>query len=159
MSLTHKLLEKTQLSVALVALLNQLLANVLDLKLSAKQAQWNAKGAGFIALHALFDEAGDSFDGYADNLAERIVQLGGTAQGTLQTVASQSNLSPYPEDIHDVSDHIRALCGSIAVQSDANLQAINTVEAAGDRITADLLIGISVGLDNYHRLLRSHFNT
>ncbi len=38
-----------------IELLNQQLADGLDLALQAKQAHWNVKGPNFIALHELFD--------------------------------------------------------------------------------------------------------
>lgn len=39
----------------LVQLLNEHLANAIDLQLQAKQARWNVRGPNFIALHELFD--------------------------------------------------------------------------------------------------------
>jgi starvation-inducible DNA-binding protein len=39
-----------------VALLNQRLADCIDLQTQSKQAHWNVKGPSFIALHRLFDE-------------------------------------------------------------------------------------------------------
>jgi DNA-binding ferritin-like protein len=49
----------------------------------AKQAHWNVKGPTFIALHKLFDEIVDAAEDYMDLIAERVVQLGGTAEGTI----------------------------------------------------------------------------
>ena len=43
----------------LVALLNQHLADTLDLHAQTKYAHWNVKGPGFISLHKLFDELAD----------------------------------------------------------------------------------------------------
>jgi starvation-inducible DNA-binding protein len=157
MALAQKMKE-IKLPDALIAPLNQLLVNTLDFKLSAKQAHWNVKGTNFIALHELFDKLSAEVDGYADMLAERAVQLGGTAQGTLQTVFSQTSLAAYPLDIHDSADHIRALTGSIALLADAHRQAINTATAAGDMVTADILTEITRGLDKQHWFIRSHLN-
>ncbi|HET8622664.1 MAG TPA: ferritin-like domain-containing protein, partial [Gemmatimonadales bacterium] len=39
-----------------VNLLNQRLADCIDLQTQCKQAHWNVKGSNFIALHKLFDE-------------------------------------------------------------------------------------------------------
>jgi hypothetical protein len=41
---------------AVIDLLNQQLADVLDLGLQTKQAHWNVKGPHFIGLHELFDK-------------------------------------------------------------------------------------------------------
>jgi starvation-inducible DNA-binding protein len=155
MSFAHKIKEKTQPDT-LTDLLNQLLANMIDFKLSAKQAHWNVKGENFISLHELFDKVSGEADGYADLLAERVVQLGGTAQGTLETVSEQSVLSPYPVDIHDGQEHVRALSGEISVLADAHRQAINTATDAGDMVTADLCTEVARGLDKLHWFVRSH---
>jgi len=41
--------------IELIALMNQRLADAVDLQLQMKQAHWNVKGPSFIALHQLFD--------------------------------------------------------------------------------------------------------
>jgi len=69
-----------------VALLNQRLADCIDLQTQCKQAHWNVKGPTFIALHKLFDEINEDVEGYVDLIAERVVQLGGIAEGTVGVV-------------------------------------------------------------------------
>src|SRR4030095_5083683 len=66
----------------LIKLLNKRLSDVIDLQTQMKQAHWNVKGPSFIALHELFDKINEDVEGYADTVAERIVQLGGVAEGT-----------------------------------------------------------------------------
>ena len=63
-------------------LLNARLADTIDLQLQAKQAHWNVKGPNFIALHELFDKVADAAEEASDMLAERLVALGGRAEGT-----------------------------------------------------------------------------
>ena len=72
---------------AMIELLNQQLADALDLGLQAKQAHWNVKGPAFIALHELFDEVAAKIGEAVDEIAERTVALGGIAEGTVQTIA------------------------------------------------------------------------
>ncbi len=60
-------------------LLNQRLADCIDLQTQCKHAHWNVKGPAFIALHKLFDEINEEVEEYVDLLAERIVQLGGSS--------------------------------------------------------------------------------
>ncbi len=81
-----------KLRVEAVGMLNQQLADALDLHLQAKQAHWNVKGPSFIALHELFDEVVEEFEEYADEIAERAVVLGGTAYGTVRVAAGRSRL-------------------------------------------------------------------
>jgi starvation-inducible DNA-binding protein len=46
----------------LTALLNQRLADAIDLQTQCKQAHWNVKGPSFIALHYIFDVINEEFD-------------------------------------------------------------------------------------------------
>src|SRR2546421_2851010 len=79
-------------------LLNNRLAEAIDLQTQVKQAHWNVKGPQFIALHKLFDEINDAVVEYVDLLAERVVQLGGTAEGTARVVAERSELPERSEE-------------------------------------------------------------
>ena len=66
--------------VALITILNQRLADAIDLQLQMKQAHWNVKGPDFFQLHILFDQlAGEVFP-FIDLVAERITALGGVAK-------------------------------------------------------------------------------
>src|SRR5512146_736469 len=92
-----------------IELLNQRLADCIDLQTQCKQAHWNVKGPAFIALHKLFDEINESVEEYVDLLAERVVQLGGIAEGTIGVVAERSNLSDYPIGLRTGEEHLAAL--------------------------------------------------
>src|SRR4029077_9578922 len=82
--------------IEVIALLNQRLAEAIDLQTQCKQAHWNVKGPTFIALHKLFDEITEDVEGYVDEIAERVVQLGGIAEGTVGAVEERSKLPDYP---------------------------------------------------------------
>ena len=71
------------------ALMNQRLADAVDLQLQMKQAHWNVKGPHFIGLHELFDQIDEAVEAYVDLIAERVVQLGGIAEGTVRVAAAR----------------------------------------------------------------------
>lgn len=100
----------------LAEILNQLLADAVDLKSQAKQAHWNVKGETFIALHELFDKVSSEMDGAMDEIAERIMQLGGSAHGTARTAAQKSRLKEYP-DVSGAKGHADALSSAMATFS------------------------------------------
>ena len=73
-----------------IDLLNARLADAIDLQSQTKQAHWNVKGPNFIALHELFDKINEDVEDNVDELAERVVQLGGVAEGTVRTAAKRA---------------------------------------------------------------------
>src|SRR6266700_7678229 len=85
-----------QLRLKLHVLASQNLADAVDLQMQIKQAHWNVKGPHFIGLHELFDQIDEAVESYVDLIAERIVQLGGIAEGTVRVAAERSRLEEYP---------------------------------------------------------------
>ena len=138
------------------ALLNQSLAYALDSQLAAKQAHWNVKGPQFIALHELFDKVHGVLAEAVDELAERCVQLGGQAQGTLQAVAKASSLKPYPAQISAGPDHVRALAERLAAFGAHLRKGIEASQALGDADTADLYTELSREADKYLWFVEAH---
>jgi starvation-inducible DNA-binding protein len=137
-------------------LLNARLAGAIDLYLQTKQAHWNVKGPSFIALHELFDKLGEELEGYIDDIAERVVALGGIAEGTLGAVSQRTKLAPYPLDISEGVAHVDALADAYAAFGKAVRKAIDDASKAGDADTSDLFTGISRGIDKGLWFLEAH---
>src|SRR5215216_148036 len=83
---------------ALIATLNDRLADGLDLHSQIKVAHWNVRGPQFPSLHPLFEQFATQLALHNDALAERAVTLGGIAAGTTRYVAKHSRLADYPAD-------------------------------------------------------------
>src|SRR6266478_3026715 len=132
---------------AMIALLNQQLADVLDLGLQAKQAHWNVKGPHFIGLHELFDKTAEELEEFTDGIAERAVELGGVALGTIQVVSKSSRLAAYPLDLASGRGHVAALSDALAKFGATTRAAIDTAGKADDADTADLFTEVSRGVD------------
>jgi starvation-inducible DNA-binding protein len=137
-------------------LLNERLADAIDLGAQTKHAHWNVKGPNFIALHELFDKVAENVEEHIDELAERITALGATAHGTIARAARSSSLKPYPEDITEGTAHVRALSAALADFGAKVRRGIDTTTSYGDAGTADLLTGISRDVDKHLWLLEAH---
>lgn len=61
----------------------------------AKSAHWNARGPLFLELHKLFGKISAALVEHNDNVAERIVTLGGDAVGTCRMVGLGTRLEDY----------------------------------------------------------------
>lgn len=141
---------------AMIDLLNARLADMLDLATIAKQAHWNVKGPHFQPLHALFDALTDEVRTHADEIAERAVQLGGTARGRTQDIAANSTLPAYPEDAISGGAHIAAIADRLATTTNAMRKAIDEADEAGDAVTADLFTGVARALDKQLWFVEAH---
>jgi len=147
---------KSNTKTSSIALLNARLADAIDLALLTKQAHWNIKGPQFIAVHEMLDQFRSDVDEHVDTIAERAVQLGGTALGTTQIVAKATTLPPYPTDIYKVKDHLVALIGHYGAVANAVRKAIDEASDAGDADTADIFTAFSRALDKQLWFLEAH---
>jgi starvation-inducible DNA-binding protein len=140
----------------IITMLQERLVDSIDLSMQAKQAHWNVKGPSFIALHELFDKVSEEAEGFVDLLAERIVQLGGIALGTLESVAQKSSLPVYSVVISSGKEHVAALSHALAAYGESVRNAIETANEMKDAGTADLLTEISRGTDKYLWFVEAH---
>jgi starvation-inducible DNA-binding protein len=140
----------------IVHLLNNRLADAIDLAAQAKQAHWNVKGPQFIALHKLFDEIHEAVTGYVDLIAERVVQLGGIAEGGVRMVAERSELMDYPRAIVDGMEHVDALAGALAAFGTRMRRAIDETADLADSNSADICTEISRGIDKWLWFVEAH---
>ena len=137
-------------------ILQDRLADSIDLQIQAKQAHWNVKGPNFIALHELFDKIAEESEEYPDLIAERIVQFGGIAEGTVQVVANRSSLSDYPLVLTTGHEHIEAFSRSLAVYGELIRGAIKQAVELDDPATADIFTQISRGVDKNLWFIEAH---
>lgn len=142
--------------VAVIALFNAQLADLIDLGLQAKQAHWNVKGPQFAALHALFDEAAGTLGELTDDVAERAVILGGVARGTAQVVAGNTRLAAYPLDAFAGAEHLWALSAALARFAQSSREAIGAAEALDDAGSVDVLTQVSLGVDTLLWKIEAH---
>jgi starvation-inducible DNA-binding protein len=142
-----------------VELLNHRLADCIDLQSQTKQAHWNVKGPHFIGLHKLFDEIYEATEEYIDLIAERVVQLGGIAEGTVRVCAKRSSLNEYPLVISSGDEHVEALSNVLAEFSGKAREAIEELDDLGDPDSMDILTDISRGIDKWLWFVEAHQQT
>jgi len=142
--------------IQLEGILQDRLADSIDLTIQAKQAHWNVKGPSFIALHELFDKIAEESEAYPDLIAERIVQFGGIAEGTIQVVDNRSSLPNYPLVLTTGQEHVEALAHSLAVYGELVRCAIKKASELDDPATADIFTEILRGVDKNLWFIEAH---
>jgi starvation-inducible DNA-binding protein len=114
------------------------------------------KGPAFIALHKLFDEINGAVAEYSDLLAERVVQLGGIAEGTAAIVAVRSALIDYPLTLSSGAEHVAALSDSLAAFGRSARIGIEEMNELEDAASADILTEIVRGADQWLWFVEAH---
>lgn len=142
--------------VELVGIVNQQLADTVDLYLQTKQAHWNVKGRDFYAVHKFFDDLAESIEEYIDELGERATMLGGIALGTTRMAAAYSTLPEFETSIVDSADCVQALIDRYAAYAASTRVAIERASELGDPTTEDLFTEISRVVDKDLYFLESH---
>lgn len=140
----------------LVSQLNQRLASAIDLQMQMKQAHWNVKGPHFIGLHELFDKVYESIADYVDLIAERIVQLGGVAEGTVRVAAERSQIDEYPLDITRGITHVEAVASALAAFGREVRIVADEATDVHDAETADILTEIARGVEKWLWMVDAH---
>jgi starvation-inducible DNA-binding protein len=96
-------------------------------------------------------------ESYVDLIAERIVQLGGTAEGTVRMAAGRSRLEEYPLFIADGHAHVKAVSKALSAFGHEARKTIDQTDELEDADTADIFTEISRGIDKWLWFVEAHF--
>jgi len=118
----------------LVELLRELVISETRLAIATREAHWNVTGPAFFSLHELFGQQYATLDGFIDDIAERVRQLGQGVSGS--PLMGATEISP------DADELLMRLS-----EKHQKLEALlrKTIALAQDRqdeATADLLTGV-----------------
>jgi len=130
-----------------IGVLQGCLTDSIDLYNTTRHAHWNVKGPQFHSLHELFQTFYETLEKDIDEVAERLVQLGGTAIGVSQHVPGHTRLEPYPIELRMGHEHVEQLLKRYGAVAKSTREGIETTDEAGDADTADLLTNVSQNLD------------
>jgi len=134
--------------------LNRQIANFSVLYVKLHHYHWYVQGASFFTLHAKFEELYEEAAGYVDELAERLLALGGQPVSRmadflkLATVKEASGHEDADAMVAEVADDFRKIAAELE-------EGIRAADQAGDDATADLLTGIRTSLDKHAWMLRA----
>lgn len=145
---------RAEASDKLRAHLQRVLVALVDLHVQGKQAHWNVTGRGFRDLHLQLDELVDVAREHSDTVAERLRALQAVPDGRTETVATTTDLSPYPAGLVSVEDTVDAIVERVAQTVEVARQVHDDVDAE-DPTTADLLHEIITDLEKQAWMISS----
>lgn len=139
-----------------IKILHKRLADAIDLQTQIKIAHWNVKGPRFIGLHELFDEVYEKVVEMVDDIAERLVALGGSTQENVQNVVKNTCLTPYPVEITGGIAHVKAVAKVLGEFSGKLYESLEKCAELGDPGTEDILTGMTTVVDQYIWFVEAH---
>jgi starvation-inducible DNA-binding protein len=139
---------------AIGAELQAVLVTLTDLSLAGKQAHWNLVGRLFHPLHLFLDELVDAWRKASDAVAERAVALGYQPDGRAATIAEGTILEQLPAGELLDSDVIAAFTAALTSAIGDTRERMDRLEDV-DAVTADLLHGIVMGLEENLWMIRA----
>ena len=93
--------------------LNGLLSNFQVYYQNLRGIHWNIKGKRFFDLHVKFEELYDDANMKVDEIAERILTLGGTPLHTFEDYVSQVKI-PVGKDVHQDEKAVKLIVDSLS---------------------------------------------
>lgn len=148
--MTTQLTSHTELQAAL----NRQTANWSLLGIKLHHYHWYVSGAQFFTLHEKFEELYNEAAGYVDELAERLLAIGGKPASTMKQYLELSRLQEARGG-ESAQEMTAELVRDFSV-IDGELQAaISEAEGLQDQPTADLLIGIRASIQKHMWMLNA----
>jgi len=134
---------------ALIAALNELLADSIVLAQKLHHYHWRVRGEGFYRLHARFEELYDRCGDLSDAFAERILMIGGAP---LASLAEALEAASVREDrsapaaramVENVRADLRAFLAKVRAAGDladaaADKGSAGVLDPAGDHLEKEL---------------------
>ncbi len=134
--------------------LNGLLADGIVFYQKLRHYHWDVQGEHFFRLHEKFEELYDKFNTINDDIAERMLALGGRPLGTLNEALEESSIKEDPSR-PDAPQMVTNLLSDLTQFERSFGDGIRLAEEANDYGTADLLTGFLRDLQKDAWMLRS----
>src|SRR5690625_413345 len=130
------------------------LVDLIDISLLGKQAHWNIYGPHFRSVHLHLDEVIDEVRTASDDVAERLVAIGGEPDGRAATVARSSEVGELPGGRLPVDKVVRQFEERLQAAADRIKATLPRIEEA-DPLSHDLLVGVATDLEKQAWMFRA----
>ncbi|HDH6714061.1 TPA: DNA starvation/stationary phase protection protein [Staphylococcus aureus] len=137
--------------------LNQQVANWTVAYTKLHNFHWYVKGPNFFSLHVKFEELYNEASQYVDELAERILAVGGNPVGTLTEYLEQSIVKEAAKG-YSAEQMVEELSQDFTNISKQLEKAIEIAGNAGDDVSEDMFIGMQTSVDKHNWMFKSYLS-
>lgn len=125
----------------LIKELNQLLSDLHLYYQNTRGAHWNIKGPRFFELHAKFEELYTGALGSIDEIAERILTIGGRPHHTLETYLETSSIASV-KDISNDEALVKIIVENLTSLISQENKVKEEASSVNDNETEDMMIAL-----------------
>lgn len=142
------------MSNRLAEALNKQLANWNVLFVKLHNYHWYVKGEQFFTLHSKFEELYNEAATYIDDLAERLLSIGGQPIATMKEYLAQASVQEATgqetaeEMVQNIAHDFDVMIGELK-------EGMSLAEEANDEATGDLLLAIHSSLEKHAWMLKA----
>ncbi|MDQ6149138.1 DNA starvation/stationary phase protection protein, partial [Staphylococcus haemolyticus] len=135
--------------------LNQQVANWTVAYTKLHNFHWYVKGPNFFSLHEKFEELYNEASQYVDDLAERILAIGGNPVGTLKESLEISIVDEAGKN-YSAEQMVEAFSNDLTHISEQLVKSIEVAGEAGDDVSEDMFIGMKNSVDKHNWMFKSY---
>ncbi|WP_019241764.1 MULTISPECIES: Dps family protein [Bacillus] len=136
-------------------LMNQQLTNWTVLYTKLHNYHWYVKGANFFTLHVKFEEFYTETATYIDEIAERLLTIGGQPVATLKETLEVATIKEANGG-ESADDMVKIILQDFTTLTKDIEQLLEVAEEAKDEETADLFLGIKATLEKHIWMLQAY---
>lgn len=130
--------------------LNEYLANQQIMYIKLHNLHWYVKGRGFFTLHTKLESLYDQTAGIMDDVAERLLALGGAPVASLKKALAIASVKELEDAPISSDDTVKALISDVEYWIRDTKEIVKLAEEEDDGATADQFNGY---LAEYQKLL------
>lgn len=139
----------------LTDVLNTQIANWSLLFTKLHNYHWYVKGPQFFTLHLKFEELYTEAALHVDNLAERLLALGGSPVATLHEIIEIATVKDAAGN-ENANEMVRTLVVDFGIIVGELKEGMNMADREGDETTGDMLLAIHSSLEKHVWMLKSY---
>ncbi|HZG72442.1 MAG TPA: Dps family protein [Chondromyces sp.] len=142
------------MSTQLIETVNKQIANWTVLYTKLHNYHWFVKGPQFFVLHEKFEELYNEAAGYIDELAERLLALGGAPVATMKESLQLASVNEA-EGQESAEQMVQSVVNDFSTMIDELKEGMNLAGEVNDETTGDMLLSIHQSLEKHVWMLTS----
>ena len=140
-----------------IEVLNVLLSNYQTYYQNLRGVHWNIKGKRFFELHVKFEELYNAAQEQVDQIAERIITLGGVPFKTIASYVKHATI-PVGENVSDDDKAVRLIVDSIIALLPLERELLSLSDEINDEGTNTLVSDLIVEQEKNLWMLKSYLS-